>query len=332
MRSLRQRCCPRLLGIDEDRVLNRLLEGLYQTHQLIEDLGERQLAGSKKALSFFRFRNGIFRRQIYQRLNAVQKRRLHNRVGTCLEEIYGEERLGISSQLAEHFRIAHNWDKALCYSVQAAEDLKSSIAQREAKRHYRFALEAWQLASDRDLKLKARLLNGLGTALMSGGEYDEAIAAFEQVLNLDRANVPAAERGYALHRLGYANHSRGDTHKAVLYFNKYESLIKDLGWDARLLLQVSIDLSSAFLDLWKDACVWSVQTNEKYYRKETTQYLKKVRYEAEQVGEWEILRVAYLLTGDVMLSITSVRLQVEQNQLVAVVIGIVLGSRGFECP
>ena len=30
--------------------------------------------------------------------------------------------------------------------------------------------------------------------------------------------------------------------------------------------------------------------------------------------------------------ITSVRLQVEQNQLVAVFIGIVLGIGGFECP
>jgi CHAT domain/AAA ATPase domain len=89
-------------GIDEDQVLSHLLDSLQKRHQIVEEVGEREVS-PETLLSLFNFRNTVIRQHVYQDLSAIQKRRLHKQVGECLETMYGKKRYEVAAQLSAHF-------------------------------------------------------------------------------------------------------------------------------------------------------------------------------------------------------------------------------------
>ncbi|HEX6022217.1 MAG TPA: protein kinase, partial [Solirubrobacter sp.] len=108
----------------------------------------------------FAFTHALVREVLYEQPSRSRRVRLHKRVGEALETLSGT-----NAELAHHFfeaRLLGGADKALQYSLAAAEQATRSVAYEEATAHYRRALE---LAPD-----DPDILIGLGGTLMRAGD------------------------------------------------------------------------------------------------------------------------------------------------------------------
>ncbi len=288
----------RLQNLDEDKVLNRLLEELHRIHQLVDEKVEQE-SGSEKVLSFFHFRSMLVQQHIYQELGAVQRRRLHKKVGEFLEELYGDKWADVAGQLAAHFRIAREWKKALLYAIEAARYSKRIYANHEAIRNYRVALELWELAPDKDLNAKLNLLQEVGEVYKNIANLDEALTTYGQILELagtnDRRNVRAA----GLNGLGDVHRYRGDYQQALPYYVECELIAQELS-DENMLIEVWTDLTDLYYRLWMDALAKGA-AEAAAYRAKSEEYGLRVTENAERLHALENLRRAYITLGNLKL-------------------------------
>lgn len=282
-----------LQQLDEDKVLGRLVDDLNRKYQLVDEQGEQEL-GPDRILSLFHFRNTSIQQHIYQELGAAQRRRLHKRVGECLEHLYGASRMEIAGQLAAHFRAAREWAKACSYSVEAARRAVRSFAGREAIRHYRVALELWELLSDRDDALKVALLLELGDAYKFVDLFDEAVEIYSQILKLP-LDATHPMRAEALNGIGDVHRSRGDYGAALAHYEACDAVAQACG-DQRLQIEVSTDLADLFWRLSMDAAA-SAPDQVAVYQERALERANRVLIEANSIQAWDNLRRVHILLG-----------------------------------
>ena len=90
----------------------------------------------------YRFAQGLCRRAIYNRMQAVRRRLLHREIGNALEETGDAEEL--TEELADHFAAAGKQNKAVKYMCLAGKKALGKHAYRQAKKRF----EAVQQADD----------------------------------------------------------------------------------------------------------------------------------------------------------------------------------------
>ena len=288
-----------LQQLDEDKVLNRLVEDLNHMHQLVDERGEHELSPDK-VLSLFHFRNTLTQQHVYQELGAAQRRRLHKRVGECLEALYGDKRMELAGQLAIHFRIAREPEKALTYTIEAARAASRDYASREALRYYKMALELWELTPTRDPALKATLLQDLADIYKFTAMFDEAIDTYQQILSMDPSCTGSTMRAYAINGIGDIHRSRGDCALALPCYQECERIATEIQ-DANLLVEVWTDLADLYYRLWMAALGKSRKDEARSARQDAECYANRVRSRAPEIGAWENLRRVTLTLGSLML-------------------------------
>ena len=137
-----------------------------------------------------RFAHALVREALYDELEPAARATLHHRVGEILEFPAMRPAVAVA-ELAHHFRQAApvaGPDKAVDYSVAAAQEAMSRLAYEDAVRQYRFAVDAIPLDQPGCQGRRARLLVALSDAHQAVGEYVEA----------GQAALDAAEAGRAL--------------------------------------------------------------------------------------------------------------------------------------
>lgn len=108
----------------------------------------------------FTFTHDKIRETLYQKLNPIRRRRLHQRIGEALEKLYapGHKQIIIdpnqlpqdgnrnrqrshdhSHVLAFHAVSGHDWQRGLAYSLRAAEQARRIFANDEALHYYQMA-------------------------------------------------------------------------------------------------------------------------------------------------------------------------------------------------
>src|SRR5204862_7418797 len=81
----------------------------------------------------FAFTHDKIREVLYEELNPIRRRRLHQRVGETLEKLYGEAgAAGHAQDLAHHFMQAGDLARSLTYSRRAAFNAERIFAHDEA--------------------------------------------------------------------------------------------------------------------------------------------------------------------------------------------------------
>ncbi len=86
---------------------------LDKQHQLIKLQGFKEVAG--KRLSRYSFRHQLFQDYLYSQLNETEKSFLHGEVGNVLTKLAPKGYSEFSLQLAQHFQLAGQIDKALLH-------------------------------------------------------------------------------------------------------------------------------------------------------------------------------------------------------------------------
>src|SRR4030095_16211379 len=90
-------------------------------HQFIQDRGVQQLPNGETATRYG-FIHALYQNALYERLSASRRVQLHRRNAERGEEIYGERVREIAAELAMHFERGANYDQAVKYLQQAAEN------------------------------------------------------------------------------------------------------------------------------------------------------------------------------------------------------------------
>jgi tetratricopeptide (TPR) repeat protein len=116
----------------------------------------------------YQFAHDLIREVVLRDLSAARRARLHFAAGDALEQLSERERNRRAAGLAHHFACADQHQRALQYSIQAAERAREAGARREEAALLGQALDAATRMNDRDLvtELHAKRGQALNAAAM----------------------------------------------------------------------------------------------------------------------------------------------------------------------
>jgi len=181
------------LSAADDRSEDALLDALDEavTAQLL-------VSGKGDAFSFT---HDKIREVLYEEMNAVRRRRLHQRVAEGLEKLRTRKPIAIET-LAHHYIEAGDHERGLACAKEAGQLAERLSAFDEAIHAYGGALECAEALGLKDEQLG--LEEAMGKASMAGGEMIRAIEHFEKALALatepaDRARLQCQAASSLVH-------------------------------------------------------------------------------------------------------------------------------------
>jgi class 3 adenylate cyclase/tetratricopeptide (TPR) repeat protein len=157
---------PELLPRLEEAIRARLLE-------------ERP-AGSGR--STYAFTDRPVLETLYDEISLVRRARYHSTAGRILEALAAEGAPVPAAEMARHFLRANEYEKALRFTLLAAEEADRLYAREEALRYYATAQEL--LEARPDDKLRAEVLFAVGKQLDFLGHHTEAYRSMREAAEL----------------------------------------------------------------------------------------------------------------------------------------------------
>lgn len=148
-------------GVGEQEILHCLSSPLSKPHRLVSAANVQRVDG--RHLSRYRFRHFLFQKYLYNRLDEVERARLHEALGNALEMLYADQSLEMAVQLARHFEAAGLIPQAVEHLHHAGDRAVRLFANTEAIAHYHHALRLLSTLPDtpecakEELSLRAAL-------------------------------------------------------------------------------------------------------------------------------------------------------------------------------
>ena len=180
---------------DEDALLDALDEA--SAAQLIR-ANSRAPGAASGGDDSFAFTHDKIREVLYEELNPIRRRRLHQRIGETLERLYGPpasdaEVAGArtdehAQDLAYHFSLAGDLPRALTYSRRAAQNAERVFAHDEALKFLEQARESAEALNRIDEI--AAVDEAIGDIHEARGLIQPAVESYERALS--KATTPAA--------------------------------------------------------------------------------------------------------------------------------------------
>ena len=118
------------LGEDSAEIEARCDE-LARRGQFIRDCG-LQVLPNGEAVSRYGFIHDLYQQMLYERVSESRRVQLHRRIGEEGETLYGKRAREIAAELAMHFERGSNYEKAIKYIRQAADNDIRRFAYKEA--------------------------------------------------------------------------------------------------------------------------------------------------------------------------------------------------------
>lgn len=174
--------------------------------QLLDALDEASAAQLLRAETndAFAFTHDKIREVLYEELNPIRRRRLHQRIGEGLEKLYASPN-GHTSDLAYHFTQSGDGEKSLTYSMRAAENAERVFAHDDALKFYQQAREAAETLQRNDAL--AQIDEHIGDIYRLRGDITPAVESYERA----RAIAADASQRAALNvKIGSAYSPIGD--------------------------------------------------------------------------------------------------------------------------
>ncbi|HVN55792.1 MAG TPA: AAA family ATPase [Anaerolineaceae bacterium] len=155
-------------SFSEDRLLDSL-----------DEASETQLIHAEGRDSFL-FSHDKIREVLYEELNPIRRKRLHQRIGEGLEKIYSANLEGYAQELAHHFTESGDLPRSLRYSLLAADQTRQLFALDDALHYFDHAREAAE-ALDQNETL-SEIHNSIGEVYSITGPLSKSVENFELAL------------------------------------------------------------------------------------------------------------------------------------------------------
>lgn len=172
---------------------------------LDEALEARILQPATEGVGRYRFGHGLTRETLYDQLTPITRMRLHERVGTRLEEL-NPGGGAATAELAYHYTEAIQLagpEKAAIYGQLAGDRAMTALAYEDAIGHYSRALQALELMRPLSDGRLVEILLALGDARWRAGDTERARETFLEAAGLARRSGTAEQLAQAA--LGYGS-------------------------------------------------------------------------------------------------------------------------------
>lgn len=120
----------RTLHEPEREMLRNLSTKLQKQYHLVTE-GEC-IRLKKSLISRYYFSNYIFQQYLYQELSQTERMLLHEDIAVALEEMYKDHLGEVSNDIAYHYEMAGEYEKAVCYMEMTAGEMIRLSAYTEA--------------------------------------------------------------------------------------------------------------------------------------------------------------------------------------------------------
>ena len=172
---------------------------------LAEAREARIVSDRATAPDWLAFAHAIVRETIYAGIDADERAAIHRRVGEAVESVHAGDLEGFLDDLARLFAEAAadgGAEKAIDYSVRAAELATARLAHEDAALDYARALELLDAPADGERALGLTL--ALGRSRYLGGRLGEAREAYEAAAAIARGREDSAALAQAALGISYA--------------------------------------------------------------------------------------------------------------------------------
>jgi ABC-type oligopeptide transport system substrate-binding subunit len=170
----------RVQAAKERTILQRLTNEIEKRHRLIRTHGEEKIG--KDFLNRYQFTHSLIQQYLYNGLGDGERRILHREIAQVLEELYSGETDQIAVQLARHFEIGGQIEKAFHYLQIAGDRARNAYANEEALENYSRLLKLSQEIGDQEKA--TRTLMKMALTFHTDFQFKESREAYEQVFEI----------------------------------------------------------------------------------------------------------------------------------------------------
>ena len=200
---------------------------------------------SRNATERYAFAHVLIQQTLYQELPSHRRRRLHLRVGQALESL-AEARPFVIADLARHFQLGGDHERAATYAVMAGDQASAHCADAEAVHHYEVALDLLAVLGDEPRATYVQYR--LGGELYDLNRIADALAAYAGALEGFTHLEDTVGQALAHAGLGRLYSGLHDFKAAVPHFDAALRLWPPEREDARLAA-VLFDYSTALYEI-----------------------------------------------------------------------------------
>ncbi|MBN1898725.1 MAG: diguanylate cyclase [Spirochaetes bacterium] len=158
---------------------------------LIDKAIDRQLLEQSLQKGKVVFVHDRIKEAFYAKMGERERKKYHLSVGRAFEEKYSDRTELVIFDLAHHFIEGRDKEKALKYSLPAAEKAQEKYANREAIKYYGFVKRTLE-KSEKGARM-AIVLEGLGDVQRLEGLYDDAMKNFKHAIQMAREKLYKAK-------------------------------------------------------------------------------------------------------------------------------------------
>jgi len=156
-----------------------LCDELSRRHHMVRWAGSRQFPGGTVSVRY-EFTHALYREVFYHRQTPGRRAKLHLRIGERLEELFSKHESEAAAELAGHFELGGNWQRAIKYLWLAADTAGRRFAFREGAAILDHALEvAGRLPEAERAVSEIAILEKLATIYVMLGDDRHAVENYE---------------------------------------------------------------------------------------------------------------------------------------------------------
>ena len=228
----------RLAGRFEEDTLLDVLDELLRARVIREDPTSRT--------ERYDFNHDKMREVAYAGLSPARRKRLHRRVAEALEQRHTGDQDPVAGELARHYELAGDLDKAITWAERAGQVARTRLAIQEALDLYRRAAElSGRLPPDPDRSY--RLLYAVLDLAGVLGQRDLVESSGQRVVALAEAHGWAERRAVALLNLASYYIQAGEPARSEAICTELMAAVEALG-DTQKLLYAQAILGIALKD------------------------------------------------------------------------------------
>lgn len=175
----------RVRQVERMQLAEQLNDDLEKRHSLVVSSAEAQAA--RQHLHTYRFIHAVFQQYLYGTLSDLQRQQLHRAVGEALEALYGSNVSRVVVQLARHFDIALDTEKAIKYLQLAGDQAMAVYAHADALQHYVRAREIISRTGQDQKQEEYRIASSVAQIFARGGRRPEQWVEITRMLELAQA-------------------------------------------------------------------------------------------------------------------------------------------------
>jgi class 3 adenylate cyclase/tetratricopeptide (TPR) repeat protein len=179
--------CASVIGrLFKYRLLEYLAEHERNLDQYLSEFEERELVYEERTVPEleYAFKHALTQEATYQSILERRRKEFHHQVAVGIERLYQERLEEYYDELAHHYSMSEDAEKAMEYLLKAGEKAKRSYANEVAISHFQKALEMIERGDMERDDWKLEALRGLGEVHLGIGKIAESVEVFEKAIAL----------------------------------------------------------------------------------------------------------------------------------------------------